>query len=184
MLKVASLCTLPALLLNCLKSIGTIGSKHLKNIYWAESINFIARQESFSFKQLIILMQKIGLIFYVIQPRKKINSKIHFNIYQLCLSMKLSLKSIIPNNFLYLRSLLRIIGVIPVFMGTNFNASNFLSQKSFDTGSRPPRSTYRLYLVYKLPPISQKALLTEFNTIYNLVSPEIKELNAFLNKSP
>ena len=153
-----------------------------KEYSWAESINFIARQESFTFKPISYSEAK-NRINLLCNPTKKENQLENaFQHLPIVFIDETVVKVTNPNNFLYLRSLLRIIGVIPVFMGTNFNASNFLSQKSFDTGSREPRPTYRLYLVYKLPPISKAALLTEFNTISELVPPEKTEITDFLNK--
>ena len=150
--------------------------------FWAESINFIARQQSFSFKPMLWFDAKNRINHLCGRSEKGNQFENTFKHLPIVFIDETVVEVRNPDNFLYLRSLLRIIGVIPVFMGTNFNASNFLSQNSFDIDSRPESPIYRLYLVYKLPPISEEALLTEFNTIYNLFSPERTELKTFLDR--
>ena len=57
--------------------------------------------------------------------------------------------------FLFLRTVLRLIHVIPVFMGTNFNPVNFLLSNN-NTDSRSEDKFYRTYVIYKLPPVPTK----------------------------
>ena len=55
-------------------------------------------------------------------------------------------------SFLFLRTVLRLIHVIPVFMGTNFNPTNFLLS-GHTSDSRSKDKCYRTYVIYKLPPV-------------------------------
>ena len=73
---------------------------------------------------------------------------------------------IVPR-YLFLRSVLRESCVISIFMGTNFHLANFLSEGNLG-GSRPTKSVYSMYVVYKLPPVPQITVENERDLVLEL----------------
>ena len=77
------------------------------------------------------------------------------------------------NDFLYLRTLIRIIHLIPIFMGTKFDMNGFLTEKKYNF-SRPKTLSNRLYVIHQLPPISRFFLQDELNQLRAGVSADLK----------
>ena len=71
-------------------------------------------------------------------------------------------------HFLLLRSLLRLMHLIPIFMGTNFNVANFL--KSAEYGSRSNEAYFRMCFIHQLPRFSASLLESRKTNLYKIIN--------------
>ena len=155
--------------------------KYLDHADNENSIKFIAEQTAFDFEPILWLNAKKTIESFRTNSNdktwtgKRIDHLPVIFIDETTVAGDASVR-----HFLFLRSLLRIIEVIPVFMGTNFNVSNLLSRNIYRS-SRPSNIVYRLFLIYKLPPIAENVLAEEFEKIHNLNPGGRQDIDDFLS---
>ena len=131
------------------------------------SLEFLTRLETFKFESMTCSTAK-ETIRELCEKNKVRYTPIIF-IDETNLSRDMKLNDEILLSFLFLRTVLRLIHVIPVFMGTNFYpATYFLTKKTDDT--RSVDNCYHTYVIYNLPPIPAKICEEEERKSIGLVT--------------
>jgi len=135
------------------------------------SLDFLARLETFKFESISCSVAKETIRELCEKNKVRYTPIIFIDETNLCRDMK-------PNDeillsFLFLRTILRLIHVIPVFMGTNFNPANFLLPNT-KTNSRLGGKCYRTYVICKLPPVPKSIWKKE---MYGSLGFVIKDKN-------
>ena len=122
------------------------------------SLELLARLETFKFASMTYPAAKQKIIELCQENKVDFTPIIFIDETNLSRNMKSNLE--VLKSFLFLRTVLRLIHVIPVFMGTNFIPAGFFFSKE-SNASRSADGYYHTYVIHNLPPVPAKICYEE-----------------------